>query len=79
MNTLDSLIDHERLGKQTEHAVQTDARAVQERRDGHDADIDQQQRTANLERRAAFEDHGEDIGAARGGANIEDDGTAEGR
>ena len=41
VNALDSLVDHKRLGKQAEHAIQTDARAVQEGRDGHDADIDQ--------------------------------------
>ena len=41
VNALDGLVDHERLGKQAEHAVQTDARAVQEGRDGHDADVDQ--------------------------------------
>ena len=54
VNALDGLVDHKRLGKQAEHAVQTDARTVQEGRDGHDADIDQQQRTADLKRGAAL-------------------------
>ena len=79
MNALDGLVDHERLGKQAKHAIQTDARAVQEGRDGHNADIDQQQGAANLERRATFEDHGENVRAARRGTNIKDDSAAERR
>ena len=79
MNALDGLIDHKRLGKQAKHAVQTDARTVQESSDRHDADIDQQQRTADFERRAALEDHGENVRATRRGANVENDGAAERR
>ena len=79
VNALDSLVDHKRLGKQAKHAVQTDARAIQESRNGHDADIDQQQGTADLERRAALEDHGKDVSAARRGANVKDNGTAQRR
>ena len=79
MNALNGFVDHKRLGKQTEHAVQTDTRAIQKGRDGHDADIDQQQGAANLERRATFEDHGENVRAARRGTNIKDDSAAERR
>ena len=79
MNALDGLVDHKRLGKQAKHAIQTDTRAIQKGRDGHDADIDQQQRTTNLERRAALEDHGKNVRATRRGANIKDDGAAERR
>ena len=79
VNTLDSLVDDERLGKQAEHAVQAYARAIQKGRDGHDADIDQQQGAADLERRAALEDHGENVGAARRGTDVKDDGTAQRR
>ena len=79
MNALNGFVDHKRLGKQAEHAVQTDTRAIQKGRDGHDADINQQQRAANLERRAALEDHGKNVRAARRGANIKDNGAAERR
>ena len=79
MNALDGLVDHKRLGKQAEHAIQTDTRTIQKGRDGHDADIDQQQRAANLECGTAFEDHSEDVRAARRGADIKNDGAAERR
>ena len=79
MNALDGLVDHKRLGKQAEHAIQTDTRTIQKGRDGHDADIDQQQRATNLECGTAFEDHSEDVRAARRGADIKDDGAAERR
>ena len=79
MDALDGLVDHKRLGKQAEHAIQTDTRAIQEGRDGHDADIDQEQGAANLERGAALEDHGKNVRATCRGANIKDDGTAERR
>ena len=79
MNALDGLIDDERLGKQAKHTVQADARAIQKSGDGNDADIDQQQGAANLERGAALEDHGKDVGAARRGADVKDDGAAQRR
>ena len=55
VNALNGFVDHKRLGKQAEHAIQTDTRAIQKGRDGHDADIDQQQCATNLERRAEAE------------------------
>ena len=79
MNALNGFVDHKRLGKQAEHTIQTDTRAIQKGRDGHDADINQQQRAANLERRAALEDHGKNVRAARRGANIKDNSAAERR
>ena len=79
MDALDGFVDHECLGKQAKHAIQTDTRAIQKGRDGHDADIDQQQGTANLERRAALEDHGKNVRATRRGADIKDNSAAERR
>ena len=76
MDALDGLIDHQRLGEQAEHAVEAHARTVQHRRDAHDADIHQQQRAPDLERTVAFEDHGEDVGAARRRADVEHHGAA---
>ena len=79
VNALNGFVDHECLGKQAEHAIQTDTRAIQKGRDGHDADIDQQQGTANLERRAALEDHSENVRATRRGADVKDNSAAERR
>ena len=79
MDALDGLVDHKRLGKQAEHAIQTDTRAIQKGRDGHDADIDQQQGATNLERGAALENHGKNVRATRRGADVKDNSAAERR
>ena len=79
VNALDGFVDHKRLGKQAEHAIQTDTRAIQKGRDGHDADIDQQQGATNLERGAALENHGKNVRATRRGADVKDNSAAERR
>ncbi len=75
---LDGGVDHEGLGDEAQDAPQADARAVEHGRGADDGDIDGKEGLPDLDVRVAAQDHGQDVRAASGGADVEDEGRAEG-
>ena len=76
VDAFDDAVHHKGLGQQAQHAVQACAHAVQPAGKQRDAEIRNEQRLADLQTRVFGKDHGNDVGAAAGGADVKNNSAA---
>ena len=74
---LDGRVHHKGLGYQAQDAPQAGARAVDDRRSTHDGNVHGKERLADLHVRALAQDHGQDVRATRGRADVKDKGASQ--